>query len=155
MVYSMKGEYILINRCIKRPSKHKLLISLLLSFILVLNMFPTVTANASESTLIYFEENFNTIEQYGSFPSGWKLVNVDGKTPNSLVAFVYNAWIIREDYKYDNENMVMFSTSWYTPLGASDDWVWTPLIADLPAGSTLSWQAVSYDPAFPDFEWKS
>jgi len=140
----------MIKRCSNYLSERKLLISLLLSLVLALNMIPTVMTKVSASPLVYFEENFDSIEQFGNFPAGWKLVNVDGRTPFNSTAYVNNAWIIREDFKFNVDNMVMFSTSWYTPVGASDDWVWTPLISDLPAGATLSWSAVTYDTAYRD-----
>ena len=43
---------------------------------------------------------------------------------------------------------VAFSTSWYTPAGIANDWMWTPLIGPITSNSLLSWNAVAYDPAF-------
>lgn len=44
-----------------------------------------------------------------------------------------------------------FSTSWYAPAGQADDWMWTPAINLTGSGPTmLSWNAVAYDPLFPD-----
>ena len=83
------------------------------------------------------------------FPAGWLLRNVDNRTPNAQVAYVNEAWEVREDFGLDVSNCVAFSTSYYTPAGQADDWMWTPAIA-LPAVSTLTWRARAYDPAYPD-----
>jgi len=84
------------------------------------------------------------------FPSGWLLRNVDNRTPSAAVAYVNDAWEVREDFAFDVNQTVAFSTSWYTPAGAADDWMWTPAIA-LPAGnSVLSWRSVTYDPSYRD-----
>lgn len=84
------------------------------------------------------------------FPAGWLLRNVDNRTPNGAVSYVNEAWEVREDFGQDVTNCVAFSTSWYTPAGQADDWMWTPAIV-LPAGTTtLTWRARAYDPSYPD-----
>ena len=84
------------------------------------------------------------------FPTGWLLRNVDNRTPDAQVAYVNEAWEVREDFAENPLNCVAFSTSWYAPPGAANDWMWTPRI-DIPAGSTeLSWRAKTYDASFPD-----
>jgi len=85
-----------------------------------------------------------------TFPSGWFLRNVDNRTPNAQVSYVNEAWERREDFNFSVIDSVMFSTSYYSPVGAADDWAWTPLIGPLPANTVLSWNAVTYDPAYPD-----
>lgn len=85
------------------------------------------------------------------FPNGWLLRNVDNRSPGMNATFVNEAWEVREDFLLDNLNCVAFSTSWYSPSGAANDWMWTPLIGPLPAnGAVLRWRAHSYDPDFPD-----
>ncbi len=85
------------------------------------------------------------------FPSGWFLRNVDNRTPAGNVAYVNEAWEVREDFQLDTNNCVAFSTSWYAPVGAANDWMWTPLIGPLPAEPMqLSWRGRAYDPAFRD-----
>ena len=86
------------------------------------------------------------------FPDGWLLRNVDNRTPDAQVAYVNAAWEVREDFNSgDSTACVAFSTSWYVPAGVANDWMWTPLIGPLPAGTTrLSWRASIYDPSFPD-----
>ncbi|WP_255915857.1 choice-of-anchor J domain-containing protein [Tahibacter harae] len=84
------------------------------------------------------------------FPSGWLLRNVDNRTPASAVAYVNEAWEVREDFQLDVTNCVAFATSWYSPAGTANDWMWTPAIGPLPPGSLLSWRARNYDPDYLD-----
>ncbi|HMT00399.1 MAG TPA: choice-of-anchor J domain-containing protein, partial [Saprospiraceae bacterium] len=84
------------------------------------------------------------------FPSGWTLVNVDNKIPDPGVVYVNDAWERREDFSFNVVDSAAFSTSWYAPQGAADDWMWTPVIGPLTPNSLLSWNAVAYDPAFRD-----
>ena len=84
------------------------------------------------------------------FPTGWLLANVDNKTPDASVAYVNNAWIRREDFTFNLSDSAAFSTSYYSPAGQADDWMWTPAInltGSIP--TRLSWNAVTYDPVFP------
>ncbi len=85
-----------------------------------------------------------------SFPTGWFLRNVDNSTPNAAVSYVTDSWTRREDFANNVADSCAFSTSWYTPAGISNDWMWTPAITSLPANSELTWNAVTYDAAYPD-----
>ncbi len=85
------------------------------------------------------------------FPSGWLLRNVDNRTPAASVSYINEAWEVREDFAEDSNNCVAFATSWYSPAGAANDWMWTPAIGPIPAGnSVLSWRAKNYDAAYLD-----
>jgi len=84
------------------------------------------------------------------FPAGWTLVNRDNRTPAGAVAYVNQAWERREDFSFSVVDSAAFSTSWYTPAGAADDWMISPLIGSLPANTELRWNAVAYDPMFRD-----
>lgn len=84
------------------------------------------------------------------FPSGWLLRNVDNRTPSANVAYVNEAWEVREDFQTDVNNCVAFATSWYAPAGTANDWMWTPAIGPLPPSSSLSWRAKNYDPLYLD-----
>lgn len=84
------------------------------------------------------------------FPSGWTLANVDNRTPAASVSYVNAAWERREDFSFNVSDSVAFSTSWYSPAGAADDWMVTPAIGPLPANVELSWNAVTYDATYPD-----
>lgn len=96
---------------------------------------------------VIFSENFETTPGPG-FPTGWTLFNVDGRTPNANVGFVNNAWVVYDDL-IDTTNECATSTSWYNPVGAADDWMFTPPIA-LTSNTKLSWDAIAYDNAYPD-----
>lgn len=85
-----------------------------------------------------------------TFPSGWRLRNVDNRTPATSVNYVNEAWERREDFQTNVLDSVMFSTSWYSPAGAADDWAWTPAIALTGSNCQLSWNAKTYDPMYPD-----
>lgn len=85
-----------------------------------------------------------------AFPPGWTRFNVDGRTPDASVSYVNDAWIVREDFKFDGAQCAAFSTSWYAPPGPADDWMWSPAIVLPAAGGMLRWRAVSYDPSFRD-----
>lgn len=108
---------------------------------------------------IIFQEDFDVIggptaggPGTYTFPAGWLLRNVDNRTPDAPVAYVNEAWERREDFAHSVTDSVAFSTSWYNPTGAADDWMWTPPIV-LPEASgliRLSWNAVAYDASFRD-----
>lgn len=104
---------------------------------------------------VLFNEDFSNISGNGSgagnysFPSGWLLRNVDNRAPNVIVAYVNDAWERREDFYFNVGDSAMFSTSFYNPIGAADDWAWTPPIT-LTNNNKLSWRGVSYDPANRD-----
>ncbi|MBA8888621.1 hypothetical protein FHW12_002854 [Dokdonella fugitiva] len=83
------------------------------------------------------------------YPSDWLLFNVDGRTPAGAVAYVNDAWEVREDFGHDVTQCAAFSTSWYSPAGQADDWTWSPAVA-LTGGATLSWRAIAYDPDYRD-----
>lgn len=85
-----------------------------------------------------------------SWPSTMLKRNVDNRTPSAAVSYVNEAWERREDFSFNVADSCAFSTSWYTPAGASDDWMWTPLVAGINSGTTLSWNAVTYDAMYPD-----
>lgn len=86
-----------------------------------------------------------------TFAPGFLLRNVDNRTPAGAVAYVNEAWEIREDFGLnDTTNACAFSNSWYTPIGPADDWMWTPLIGPITANTILSWIARAYDPMYPD-----
>lgn len=80
--------------------------------------------------------------------------DVDARTPAAQVGYVTNAWIVREDFEFNVNNCAMFSTSWYSSIGAADDWAVFPTQAAGPitpsVRTRLSWNAVVYDPAYPD-----
>lgn len=101
----------------------------------------------------FFFEDFQTQADPENpvLPAGWALFNLDGLTPNAGVAYVTDAWIVRDDFINAEvpADFAIFSTSWYTPAGTSDDWIITPMIS-LPVSSDLSWLAFAPDANYSD-----
>lgn len=117
--------------------------------------FVCVISNSQAQVI--FQEDFDGISGSTaggagtySFPSGWSLFNVDGLVPATAIAYINQAWERREDFKTNVMDSCAFSTSWYTPAGTSNDWMFTPAIGPLPSGCVLKWNASAYDPAYPD-----
>jgi len=98
-----------------------------------------------------FMEDFQAVTtsgNYGDLPAGWTEHNVDARTPNSSVNFMgTHAWRVRN---VSGEKFAI-STSWYTPAGASNDWMVTPQIS-VPASGTpyLLYDVYAPDANFPD-----
>ena len=84
-----------------------------------------------------------------TFAPGFLLRNVDNRTPDAQVAYVNEAWERREDFGGNVIDSAAFSTSYYSPVGAADDFMWTP-IQTIQPNTTLFWNAKAYDPAYPD-----
>lgn len=91
------------------------------------------------SGVTLFEEDF---EDINVIPSGWKLINSDGRTPDDpdLAALADSSFIVYYS-SYFGSNVAM-GTSYYNPLGNADDWMILPKIT-LGANSVLSWDAMS------------
>jgi hypothetical protein len=85
-----------------------------------------------------------------SFPSNMLKRNVDNLAPAASVSYVNEAWERREDFVTNVTDSCAFSTSWYTPAGTANDWMWTPLIGPLGANSQLSWEAMAPDISYAD-----
>lgn len=113
------------------------------------------TALSAQGQVI-FQETFDGVagsttigtDSY-TFPAGWVLINADNRTPDPAVAYINNAWVRREDFANNVADSAAFSTSWYTPAGAADDWMWSPPVA-LSSNCVLSWNALAYDPDYLD-----
>ncbi len=91
-----------------------------------------------------FSEDF----QGGVLPKGWTVHNVDGLTPNDMVAVVDDAWVVTDEITADGDFWAV-STSWYEPVGMADDWIISPAIT-LAATATLQWSAFTVNGMFPD-----
>lgn len=124
--------------------------------LLSLSLFAFTLSLAAQTPI--FSEDFESVittpnsvanTGIGDIPASWTLYNVDGKTPNSDVSFVDKAWKV---YKTSGANgNVAISTSYYSPVGKSDDWMVSPQIT-LPNSSniTLIYDVAAFDEAFPD-----
>jgi hypothetical protein len=115
-------------------------------FTIVSCLFLSFTSLKSNAQI--FSENF---DGGTTLPAGWVQYNVDGLAPATNIAGIMgtNAWAVRAGGPSGTGNMVT-STSWYTPAGASNDWLVTPAIA-IPAGpAVLKYDIQAQDPQFPD-----
>jgi len=88
---------------------------------------------------VLFFENFDALTV---FPETWKLVNVDGNTPDNpnYATMKDSAWIVVTSTIF--ESKVALGNSFYSPEAAADDWMITPKIS-LKQNSILSWDALS------------
>lgn len=124
---------------------------------LLLTLSLALVASLSLKGQVLYSEDFDGISgptaggagTY-SFAPGMLKRNVDNRTPNAAVSYVNEAWERREDFSFNVADSCAFSTSWYTPVGAADDWMWTPLVGPVTANTVLNWNAVTYDAAYPD-----
>lgn len=109
-------------------------------------MLAAALATEAKAQTVLYSENFQA-----GMPATFSLFNVDARTPAAAVAYVTNAWVVRDDLSGATTDSVALSTSWYAPVGAADDWMVTPAIT-LPAGTNiqLTWDALAYDPDYPD-----
>lgn len=120
-------------------------------------LFVLVAAQISLQAQVLFYEDFDGVggptaggPGTYTFPAGWFLRNVDNRTPDAQVAYVNEAWERREDFSTNILDSCAFSTSYYSPVGLANDWMWTPLIGPLPVQCVLSWEAKAMDPLYPD-----
>ncbi len=94
-------------------------------------------------------ENFDGTTGTG-LPTGWTQSNVDGLTPDPALAnlnFGTNAWISRVTSGTDR---ILTSTSYYAPIGTSNDWIISPQISIPTAGYWLVFEANSPDGQYLD-----
>lgn len=122
--------------------------------LLLLFLFMVGSVNAQ----IIFQEDFDGIPGPTAggagtynFPAGWLLRNVDNRTPAANVAYINEAWERREDFAGSVIDSCAFSSSWYSPAGAANDWMWTPAVTIPATGQPmLFWRGKAYDVAYPD-----
>jgi thiol-disulfide isomerase/thioredoxin len=75
--------------------------------------------------------------------------DVDGKTVNSNVNYITEAWTVL-NVGFGNGTNVAISTSWYEPVGSADDWMVTPLIHLPDSNGIIRWDAKAQDASFRD-----
>ncbi|MFM2047938.1 MAG: hypothetical protein RI955_484 [Bacteroidota bacterium] len=118
---------------------------LLFSFF-VASLMASISANAQT----IFSENFDGLTA-PNLPTNWTQWNGDALTVNSGLStynFGTNAWVSRTFT--GSTDGLMFSTSWYSAAGISNDWLISPSITGVVANSWLLFDAVSLDGNFPD-----
>jgi hypothetical protein len=112
--------------------------------------------NSVQAQTIFFEDfdgiNGSTFGGAGTyaFAPGWRVFNVDNNQPDAQVSYVNNGWIRREAFGFNTADSCAFSTSYYSPPGTANDFMWTPLIGPLFDNCELSWRAKAYDAAYRD-----
>jgi copper chaperone CopZ len=92
---------------------------------------------------VIYSDDFN-----GTF-GNWTLFNVDNRTPNTNVGAINDAWVALAGGRGGSADTAAFSTSWYTPAGAADDYMFSPAIT-LTSNNYLFWDAAALNSNFPD-----
>jgi hypothetical protein len=103
-----------------------------------------LVSRAIAQPVIVYQQDFQS-----GIPGNMTLINQDGLTPNTNVAFINNSWVADTDPD-DANNVLAVSTSWYTPAGTANDWIITPAITIPAGGATLKFRTRSADPNFAD-----
>ncbi|MEO0639492.1 MAG: hypothetical protein AAFY70_07200, partial [Bacteroidota bacterium] len=82
-----------------------------------------------------------------TLPTGWVALDLDEQSPRFEVSLLTPepGWQLVPDFKDPvGNNTVLASPSWYdNDTVASNDWLITPLIQNLPVRTCLSWYAYS------------
>lgn len=110
---------------------------------------PTGMACAAGGYCTWEESGMALLEDFlpGQLPGGWVVVDVDGLPVADQVSYVSDAWTV-SDAVVEGDPAI-YSTSYYTPAGTSDDWLISPPVL-LSATSVLSWDGRAPDMDFPD-----
>ena len=95
------------------------------------------------------DENFDAVAD-GALPTGWTRFNVDGLTPYSGVNWVTDAWVCYAKTTLQITSKCAWSTSYYTPAGTSDDWMFTGAVTVPTGNAVLRYLVVAQDPSYPD-----
>lgn len=82
--------------------------------------------------------------------NGMTILDMDKNTPHPNVSEFQGTWTALGDSRFDEyPDNAAISASYYSPIGTSDDWLITPAI-NIPAGTVMTWDAVSLDNQFRD-----
>lgn len=98
---------------------------------------------------VVFDENFDAVAD-GAMPAGWTIFNVDGLTPYSGVSWVTDAWVCYAQAGFKIESKCAWSTSYYTPVAAANDYMFTPAITVPATNAYLKYLVVAQDASYPD-----
>jgi hypothetical protein len=109
--------------------------TLLFSFVIPVCVF-------SQNTLL--QEDFES-----GIPVSYSIIDNDGLIVASAVSEFTAAWIPYEE-PGNNTNHCAASTSFFDPAGVSDRWLILPQLSLGAFGNSISWEARSHDPSFPD-----
>src|SRR5690606_23661090 len=100
--------------------------------------------------LFVFTANSQTLlnEDFeNGFPTNFSRVDVDGNSPNLAVSYINSGWNILSFT--GDPNSWAASTSWYSPVGTSNDWLISPALT-LNGNFMLIWKGIAVDPAYRD-----
>lgn len=114
-----------------------------LLFVLLITIFMGVNAQ------VVFQEDFNTTAD-GAIPTGWTRFNVDGLTPYTSVAFVTDAWVAKLVTGTAITTKAAWSTSYYSPAGVANDWMFTPAIVIPSSNPVLQFTEYTPNAQYPD-----
>lgn len=96
-----------------------------------------------------FQENWD-----GSGPglSAWTIIDGDGNTVDSNISSLFpTAWSLLSNTNISTlTSNAAASTSWYNPIGTSNDWLISPSITLTGTSPTLYWNAKAQDPSYKD-----
>jgi hypothetical protein len=106
-----------------------------------------VTLLMSGNAQVVLQENFDTTST-SALPTGWTKFNVDGLTP--YYTWITDAWVSLMVSGTSISSKAAWSTSYYTPAGVANDWMFTPAII-IPSSSPIL-QFTEYTPnaSYPD-----
>ncbi len=82
-------------------------------------------------------------------PLSYSIIDNDGLNVANAVSEFTAAWIPYEE-PGNNSNHCAASTSFFEPVGVSDRWLILPQLSLGGFGNSISWEARSHDPSFPD-----
>lgn len=116
---------------------------------IALAIFPVVELQApvpAPQQDVYYFEDFNN-----GIPADMSIIDNDGNTVAAAISALFpNAWNAAVADGSNDSSAI--STSWYEPMGTSDDWMITDtiIIPDTATVVFLSWDGEAIDPDFPD-----
>ena len=90
--------------------------------------------------------------------AGWTVIDGDGLTPAEPVNFITAGWATADrggpppNYGGPDGDFAAASTSWYDPVGTSNDWLISPVISVPDDGEEyfVKWDAKAQDALYPD-----
>ena len=99
------------------------------------------------TSLYHFAQTIAFSDDFESGLGNWTINIQDTSHVNAAVSEFAPGWIIVQD---TGSNHAAGATSYFTAPGKANRWLISPAINLGSFGNTLSWQARSYDPSYPD-----
>ena len=92
-------------------------------------------------------ENFDSTPD-GAIPTGWTRFNVDGLTP--YYSWITNAWVALNVSGTSITTKAAWSTSYYSPAGVANDWMFTPPVVIPVSNPILQFTEYTPNSSYPD-----